>query len=107
MSAAPASRPRVAVFKLASCDGCQVVFLNLEERLLALAGRVEIAHFLEASSQVQPGPYDVSFVEGSVTSARDVERLLAIDSGRRSPARNLADAVGGDPSGRSATCRAS
>ncbi|MBK7977504.1 MAG: oxidoreductase [Deltaproteobacteria bacterium] len=78
MSAAPASRPRVAVFKLASCDGCQVVFLNLEERLLALAGRVEIAHFLEASSQVQPGPYDVSFVEGSVTSARDVERLLAI-----------------------------
>lgn len=78
MAEATANRPRVAVFKLASCDGCQVAFLNLEERLLALAGRVEIAHFLEASSRVEAGPYDLSFVEGSVTSGAEVERLLHI-----------------------------
>lgn len=78
MAAAGSERPRAAVFKLASCDGCQVAFLNLEERLLALAGRIDVVHFLEASSRVEPGPYDVSFVEGSVTSARDVERLLEI-----------------------------
>ncbi len=83
MAAASAMRPRVAVFKLASCDGCQVVFLNLEEHLLALAQHVQIVHFLEASSRVEPGPYDLSFVEGSVTSARDVERLLEIRRGTR------------------------
>ncbi len=73
-----AVRPRVAVFKLASCDGCQVAFLNLEERLVELASQVEIAHFLEASSRVLEGPYDVSFVEGSITTAADVERILGI-----------------------------
>jgi coenzyme F420-reducing hydrogenase gamma subunit len=71
-------RPRLAVHKLASCDGCQLSLLNLEDRLLVLAGRVEIAHFLEASSRIQPGPWDVSLVEGSVTTAHDAERIRRI-----------------------------
>jgi coenzyme F420-reducing hydrogenase gamma subunit len=72
------SRPRLAVFKLASCDGCQLQLLNLEDELLALAERVEIAHFLEASSRVAPGPWDVVLVEGSVTTAHDAERIRGI-----------------------------
>jgi len=70
--------PRLAVWKLASCDGCQLTLLDCEDELLALASRVRIAHFLEASSAVEPGPYDVSLVEGSITTEADRQRLLRI-----------------------------
>ena len=43
-------QPKLAVWKLASCDGCQLTLLDCEDELLALAGAVEIAHFTEASS---------------------------------------------------------
>jgi coenzyme F420-reducing hydrogenase gamma subunit len=74
------ARLRLAVFKLASCDGCQLQLLNLDEELLALAERVEIAHFLEATSRITPGPYDVALVEGSVTTPQDAQRIEAIRS---------------------------
>ncbi|GAA2806668.1 oxidoreductase [Kribbella solani] len=70
--------PTLAVFKLASCDGCQLTVLDCEDELLALAGRVRIAHFLEASSAVRPGPYDVTLVEGSITTPADAERIRQI-----------------------------
>lgn len=76
MTAAP--RPRLGVFKFASCDGCQLSLLNLEDELLLLSERVEIAHFLEATSRVDEGPLDVALVEGSVTTAHDVERIRAV-----------------------------
>jgi len=72
------SKPRLAVHKFSSCDGCQLTFLDLERELLLLAQQVEIAYFAEASSDYQPGPYDVSFVEGSVTTEHEIERLQAI-----------------------------
>jgi coenzyme F420-reducing hydrogenase gamma subunit len=72
------TRPSLGVFKLASCDGCQLQLLNLEDELLVLAERVEIAHFLEASSRAQPGPWDVALVEGSVTTPADAERIRRI-----------------------------
>lgn len=72
------ARPRLAVYKFASCDGCQLALLNLEDELLSLVGEVEIAYFLEASSATLPGPYDVALVEGSVTTAEDVERIRGI-----------------------------
>jgi coenzyme F420-reducing hydrogenase gamma subunit len=67
--------PSLAVWKFASCDGCQLTLLDCEDELLALAETVQIAHFLEASSAVVAGPYDVSLVEGSITTASDVERI--------------------------------
>jgi sulfhydrogenase subunit delta len=67
--------PTLAVWKFASCDGCQLTLLDCEDELLTLAGEVKIAHFLEASIEVLPGPYDVSLVEGSITTAADVERI--------------------------------
>ncbi len=70
--------PTLAVFKFASCDGCQLTLLDCEDELLPLAGRVTIAHFLEASRDVLPGPYDVSLVEGSITTAGDAERIRVI-----------------------------
>jgi sulfhydrogenase subunit delta len=72
------TRPRLAVFKFASCDGCQLQLLNLDEVFLELAERFHVSHFLEASSRVEEGPYDVGLVEGSVTTAADVERLRRI-----------------------------
>lgn len=71
-------RPKLAVYKFASCDGCQLSLLSIEEKLLQLAGRVEIAYFLEATSRIQPGPYDVGIVEGSITTTEDIERIRRI-----------------------------
>ena len=71
-------KPKLAVWKFASCDGCQLSLLNCEDELLALVGEVEIAHFLEATSAVQPGPYDLSLVEGSITTAADEQRIREI-----------------------------
>ncbi|HPI32472.1 MAG TPA: oxidoreductase [candidate division Zixibacteria bacterium] len=68
-------KPKLAVWKFASCDGCQLSLLELEDELLAITGAVEIANFLEASREVVPGPYDVSLVEGSITTPHDAERI--------------------------------
>ncbi len=71
-------RPTLAVWKFASCDGCQLTLLNCEDELLALAGAVEIAYFPEATRAVVEGPYDLSLVEGSVTTPEDVERIQEV-----------------------------
>jgi len=75
---ADSERPKLAVWKLASCDGCQLIVLDCQEELLALADRVDIAHFTEATSADVPGPYDVSLVEGSVTTPADEARIKRI-----------------------------
>ncbi len=71
----PKQKPKLAVWKFASCDGCQLSLLDCEEELLAIAGAVDIANFPEASRRVIRGPYDVSLVEGSITTPHDAERI--------------------------------
>jgi coenzyme F420-reducing hydrogenase gamma subunit len=71
-------KPRLAVFKFASCDGCQLSLLDAEDELLAVAENVEIAYFLEARTRELAGPYDVGLVEGSVTTAHDAERIKEV-----------------------------
>ena len=75
MVTAAASRPTLAVWKFASCDGCQLTLLDCEDELLALTEQVEVAYFLEASRATVGGPYDLSLVEGSITTADDIERI--------------------------------
>lgn len=70
--------PKVAVWKFASCDGCQLTLLDCEDELLAVAGAIDFAYFLEASSTSVGGPYDLSIVEGSITTAHDIDRILDI-----------------------------
>jgi len=72
------SRPKLAVWKFASCDGCQLSLLDCEDELLLLADAVQIAYFPEATRAVLTGPYDLSLVEGSITTAHDAERIQAI-----------------------------
>jgi coenzyme F420-reducing hydrogenase gamma subunit len=74
----PQQKPKLAVWKFASCDGCQLSLLDCEDELLAIAGQVEIANFVEASRKVVKGPYDLSLVEGSITTADDVERIRQV-----------------------------
>jgi len=83
MAKAP-GRPKLAVWKFASCDGCQLSLLDCEDELLAVAGAVEIAYFPEATRGVLKGPYDVSLVEGSATTAHDLERLKDVRRQSRS-----------------------
>lgn len=72
-------RPRLGVFKLASCDGCQLTLLDLEDELLELASAVDIVHFAEASSRVAPeGPFDLVLVEGSVSTPEQLEHIRHI-----------------------------
>lgn len=71
-------RPKVAVWKFASCDGCQLSLLGCEDELLDVVGEIEIAYFLEATTNVIKGPYDISLVEGSITTEHDAHRIRKI-----------------------------
>lgn len=71
-------RPKLAVWKFASCDGCQLSLLDCEDEILAVAQNIQIANFLEASRAVIKGPYDLSLVEGSITTAHDLERIKEV-----------------------------
>ncbi|MDD3730825.1 MAG: oxidoreductase [candidate division Zixibacteria bacterium] len=74
----PKPKPKLAVWKFASCDGCQLSLLDCEDELLAVANAVHIAYFPEASRAVAKGPYDISLVEGSITTPHDAERIHKI-----------------------------
>ncbi len=69
------NKPTLAVWKFASCDGCQLSLLDCEDELLAIIDRIDIAYFPEATRTVLKGPYDVSLVEGSITTQHDAERI--------------------------------
>jgi coenzyme F420-reducing hydrogenase gamma subunit len=78
MSSDNGAKPRIGVFKFASCDGCQLSLLDVEEELLAVVGAVEIAYFPEASRRMLKGPYDIGLVEGSITTHHDAELIQHI-----------------------------
>ncbi|MCG8508488.1 MAG: oxidoreductase, partial [Rhodospirillales bacterium] len=75
-----AKKPKLSVWKFSSCDGCQLQLLSCEDELLQVAGAVEIAYFLEATRAEVRGPYDVTLVEGSVTTPEEAERIRKVRS---------------------------
>jgi len=76
-------KPTVAVYKFSSCDGCQLSILNMEDELLNLADAIDIAYFLEATRAQKPGPYDIAIVEGSITTAHEIERIKEVRANAR------------------------
>ncbi len=76
--AATPIRPRIGVVKFASCDGCQLTLLDLEDELLAIAARVDVVEFAEATSRRSSGPFDVLFVEGSISTPEQVEEIVRL-----------------------------
>lgn len=77
------SKPRVAIHKFSSCDGCQLAFLNLGEDLLTLAQLVDIVHFAEAGLLDEQATVDIAFIEGSVSTPREAERIKDIRANSR------------------------
>lgn len=77
MSDAP-KKPRLAVWKFSSCDGCQLSILDCEDELLTIAGALDICYFVEASREMLPGPYDISMVEGSITTPHERELIREV-----------------------------
>jgi coenzyme F420-reducing hydrogenase gamma subunit len=71
-------KPKLGVFKFASCDGCQLSLLDCEDVLLDVVGAIDIAYFPEASREYIDGPYDLTLVEGSVSVPEDIERIRKI-----------------------------
>lgn len=71
-------KPKLAVWKFASCDGCQLSLLDCEDEILDIANLITIANFPEASRKIIKGPYDISLVEGSITTPHDIERIKEI-----------------------------
>ena len=69
------AKPTVAIHKFSSCDGCQLAFLNLGEDLLALSELVDIRHFVEAGPMDADGSVDIAFVEGSISTPDDLQRI--------------------------------
>lgn len=71
-------KPKIAIFKFASCDGCQLSLLDAEDELLGIADAVDIAHFPEATRAELKGPYDIALVEGSITTYDDAQRIQEV-----------------------------
>lgn len=69
---------KVAILKLASCNGCQLAILNAEEELIPMLDFLEFSYFVEASSKFSSGPYDVALVEGSISTMEDMEKVAAL-----------------------------
>ena len=78
MSSKGKKKPKIAIFKFASCDGCQLSLLDAEDELLDVVGAVDLAYFPEASRNMTKGPYDIALVEGSITTHHDAERIQTI-----------------------------
>lgn len=78
-----AKLPKIAVWKFSSCDGCQMSLIDCEDELLELAGRVQLAYFPEVTRAEVRGPYDLSLVEGSITTPHEVERIREVRKASR------------------------
>ncbi|MBC7326138.1 MAG: oxidoreductase, partial [Moorella sp. (in: Bacteria)] len=69
------SKPRVAIYKMSSCAGCQLEILNLEPILLDLLAAIDLSYFVMARRENKPGPYDIGLVEGAITCGEEIARL--------------------------------
>ncbi len=72
------SRPQIAVHKFSSCDGCQLAFLNAGQQLLALSDMLDIVHFVEAGPINPQQAVDIAFVEGSISTDEEAERIKTV-----------------------------
>ncbi len=71
------SKPRVAIFDFACCEGCQLQIVNMEEEILDLISLVDPVTWREAMTE-ESEEYDIALIEGSITRPEDEERLKKI-----------------------------
>jgi sulfhydrogenase subunit delta len=83
MDGTSVAKAKLAVWKFSSCDGCQLSLLDCEDELLAIADQLELCYFLEATSATVEGPYDISLVEGSITTPLEAEKIREVRAGSK------------------------
>lgn len=67
-------KPRLATVWLGGCSGCHMSFLDLDERLIELAGRVEVCASPVTDYKDFP-EVDITLVEGAVANSEHVEHI--------------------------------
>ncbi len=72
------SKVRLATVWMDGCSGCHMSFLDLDERLLELAERVELVYSPLVDRKEFPAEVDVTLVEGAISSHDDLERIKKI-----------------------------
>ena len=72
------TKARVATVWLDGCSGCHMSLLDLDERLLILAEKVDVLCSPVVDPKVFPEEVDLTLVEGAVSSAHDLEKALLI-----------------------------
>lgn len=76
------SKPKLAIFDFACCEGCQLQIVNLEEEILNLISLVNPVEWREAMSEHIEN-YDIALIEGSITRPEDEEKLRKIRKGAK------------------------
>jgi len=71
-------KPRIAFFGFTSCKGCFFEFLILEKKLLEMLKETDIVHFELVKEYNEEGPFDISFVDGAISTKEELEILKKI-----------------------------
>ncbi|MBD3407916.1 MAG: sulfhydrogenase 1 subunit delta [Candidatus Lokiarchaeota archaeon] len=71
-------KPKIGVYALTSCYGCQLMLATVQ-KILDIAKSVSFESFYMLSSDSKmPADVDIAFVEGSVSTEKDLEELMEI-----------------------------
>jgi NAD-reducing hydrogenase small subunit len=71
-------KPRFATVWLAGCSGCHMSFLDLDERLIDLAGLVDICYSPIVDVKEFPENVDIALVEGAVANEDNLREIRRI-----------------------------
>jgi len=69
------SKPKIAIFEFTDCEGCEVEIVSLREKILALEKRVDIVNWRLGQDNNQPGPYDLTIIEGTPITPHEIGSL--------------------------------
>ncbi len=72
------NKTRVATIWLDGCSGCHMSLLDMDERLLDMAARMELVYSPFVDIKEFPQEVDVTLVEGAVSTSEDVEKIYLI-----------------------------
>ena len=63
---------KIAIFDMTDCEGCELEFINLREKLTTVADQADFANWRLASDNHDLGPFDITFVEGTPITENDI-----------------------------------
>jgi len=65
-------KPKIAIYDFTDCEGCEVKLVSLRERLLQVEKKVDIVNWRLGQEHFEPGPYDVTIIEGAPITEKEV-----------------------------------